>query len=307
MDRTERRANPKVAILLTCFNRREKTVACLHAALDGRPASQAELSVILVDDGSSDGTANEVAEAFPSVKILQGDGNLYWAGGMRLAMAEADRQGADLVLWLNDDTILFPGALDRLLQTWLDLTRRGVNPIVVGATCDHAGSATTYGGVRRGRGWRRLKFQTLPVPDQHPISCDTMNGNCALIPMEHVRQLSGIHPVYCHALGDFDFGLRAKAAGILILLIPGWVGTCDWNHAVNSMHDTGLPMRRRWRLAMGIKGLPPRQWWQFVRTHGGVVAPLAFVWPYLRLLVSGTWADLRKWWMKRGSPHGAES
>jgi len=300
----ERVANPKMAILLACFNRRAKTLACLHAALDISPASGVDLSVILVDDGSTDGTASAVVEAFPFVKILTGDGNLYWAGGMRLAMAEADRQGADLVLWLNDDTILFPGALDRLIQTWLEQVRSGANPMVVGATCDQAGAVTTYGGVGRGGGWHRLKFWTLPVPDRNPRLCDTMNGNCTLIPMAHVRRLGGIHPVYRHALGDFDFGLRAKAAGIPILLIPGWVGTCDWNSSSHSMQDVSLPLRQRWRLAMGVKGLPPRQWWQFVRTHGGVLAPLAFVWPYLRLLSSGAWTDLRRWWGEQVVPRG---
>ena len=285
--------SPRLFVLLTCHNRREKTLAGLRALLEPAPACAPDLSVILVDDGSTDGTAEAVGEAFPGVHILRGDGTLYWAGGMRLAMAEADRGGADLVVWLNDDTILFPGALDRLLQAWKDHGRSGVSPIVVGATCDRDRQRTTYGGVRRGPSWRRLKFSTLSVPEAGPCLCDTMNGNCTLIPMEHVRRLGGIHPVYRHALGDFDFGLRAKAAGIPVLLIPGWVGTCDWNSPAHSMHDTSLPVRRRWRLAMGIKGLPPRQWWHFVRTHGGALSPLLFVWPYVRLLSSGAWADLR--------------
>ena len=299
--------NPRVAILLACYNRREKTLACLHAALDNRPSTAVDISVILVDDGSTDGTASAVAQAFPQVKIRAGDGNLYWAGAMRLAMAEAGRQGADLVLWLNDDTILFPGGLERLLQSWEGRARSGLRPILVGATCDHSGRVTTYGGVSRGLGWRRLRFVTLPAPDMSPTPCDTMNGNCTLIPMEHVLSLGSIPPAYRHALGDFDFGLRAKAAGIPILLLPGWVGTCDWNDSSHSMNDSSLPVRQRWRLAMGIKGLPPRSWWQFVHTHAGLLAPLAFTWPYLRLLISGTCMDLRRWWGGAGAPPRGKS
>ena len=77
---------PTIAVLLTCFNRRAKTLAALEALFkqDGAGTTFA-LNVFLVDDGSSDGTGDAVRGAFPQVHVIDGTGDLYWNGGMRRA------------------------------------------------------------------------------------------------------------------------------------------------------------------------------------------------------------------------------
>jgi GT2 family glycosyltransferase len=70
-----------------------------------------------VDDGSTDDTATAVSQRFPQVKILQGTGSLFWNGGMRIAFAQALQHDYDYYLWLNDDTVLYPNALETLLTT----------------------------------------------------------------------------------------------------------------------------------------------------------------------------------------------
>lgn len=80
-----------IAVLITCYNRREKTVNCLNLLFKcGLPVGFA-LKVYLVDDGSTDGTGEEVRKLFPEIKVIVGSGELYWAGGMRLAWTEAIR------------------------------------------------------------------------------------------------------------------------------------------------------------------------------------------------------------------------
>src|SRR4051812_46438313 len=98
-----------IAVLITCFNRRETTLACLRSL--GRQALPAGyvLRVFLTDDGSSDGTGDAVRREFPDVTVLQGDGKLYWVGGTMMAWNAA--QPADFYLWLNDDVRLRAGAL----------------------------------------------------------------------------------------------------------------------------------------------------------------------------------------------------
>ena len=89
---------------MTCFNRRETTLVAL-----GRLVSQAndlQLDIVLVDDASTDGTAEAVRSEFPQVKVVQTSGDYYWAASMALAESEASKLHNELVLWLNDDVVL---------------------------------------------------------------------------------------------------------------------------------------------------------------------------------------------------------
>ncbi len=97
---------PRIAVLITSHNRREMTLACLDALVANRLPSAVTLAVILVDDGSMDGTPEAVRQRFPDVEVLPGTGRLYWNGGMRRAFGHALAAGFDAYLWLNDDTFL---------------------------------------------------------------------------------------------------------------------------------------------------------------------------------------------------------
>ena len=93
----------KVAVLLTCHNRKAKTIECLKSLFKAIQFSKADssFSVYLVDDGSTDGTAEAVLSNFPEVNVINGSGNLFWAGGMRLAWNTALQSNPDYYLLLN--------------------------------------------------------------------------------------------------------------------------------------------------------------------------------------------------------------
>jgi GT2 family glycosyltransferase len=79
----------RIAVLMTCHNRREKTLGCLRALFVNDLPHDTSLHVILVDGGSTDNTAEFVRTEFPQVDILLGDGNLFWNRGMQRAFARA--------------------------------------------------------------------------------------------------------------------------------------------------------------------------------------------------------------------------
>ncbi len=95
-----------IAVLLTCHNRRDKTIQCVTALYEQAGLEESySIDVFLVDDASNDGTGEAVKNEFPQVYIIQGNGNLYWNRGMHLAWeTAADAQDFDCYLWLNDDT-----------------------------------------------------------------------------------------------------------------------------------------------------------------------------------------------------------
>ena len=81
--------------MLTCYNRVEKTIKCLEEVFEQANKSKLNLEVILVDDGSTDGTAESVRQKFPQVCVLMGDGTLFWNRGMHLAFGEALKKDFD--------------------------------------------------------------------------------------------------------------------------------------------------------------------------------------------------------------------
>ena len=126
-----------IATIITCHNRKEKTLTCLTDLMNQDVISDIDLNVYLVDDGSTDSTGNAVKQNFPQVNVLQGDGTLYWNGGMRFAFSEAMKNNYDYYLWLNDDTFLYSNAIKLLLETSNDMKRqKGKDVIVTGTIKD---------------------------------------------------------------------------------------------------------------------------------------------------------------------------
>lgn len=274
----------KIAVLITCHNRQQKTLASLAALFNQALPEEVTLCVYLVDDGSTDGTELAVRQAYPQVKILQGDGSLFWNGGMRLAFAEAIKYNYDYYLWLNDDTILYPKALGSLLTTSHSLAKQGYSQaIVVGSTQDPESGVLTYGGIVRYSWWYPLKFRWVE-PGEEIKSCDTMHGNCVLIPQEVAKMVGNLDAAFIHNLGDFDYGFRAISKGCSVWLAPGYVGTCAFN--APSWREPSLPLRERLKKMNQPKGLLLMEWKVYAQRHAGPLWPIYWLLPYVKLLMT---------------------
>jgi GT2 family glycosyltransferase len=263
-----------IAVLITCYNRRETTLRCLRSLAEQELPPGHRLRVLLTDDGSVDGTGDAVRREFPEVAVLQGDGNLYWVGGTQRAWDAA--RPADFYFWLNDDVCLRPGAVKSLLA--VHAASADPATIVVGATCDPDAGKTCTGGMRRA-GWYRVSVIT---PTHEPQECDSFNGNIVLVPRQADERIGSLDTRYTHYFADGDYGLRARKYGIQVLLAPLHLGECRLNPLANSSFDVELPLRERWRKMFGPKGYrPPKQWWAFVRDHAP--RPKVFYWatPYV--------------------------
>lgn len=274
----------RLAVLVACFNRREKTLAAL-AAVQAQVPADWSLTIYLFDDGSTDGTGDAVRARFPDAVILQGDGQQYWNRSMHAAFDRALRDRHALYLWLNDDTLLDADALAILVEAWQQACALGPAPIIVGATRDPATGRVSYGGgLRPAPAWRPF-FYALCTPDGRLQAIDAINGNCVLIPQAVAEQVGNLDPVFQHGMGDTDYGFRAARLGVPLYLAPRFIGECRRNPVAGSVHDRSLGLRERWRVACSRKGLPPRSWWRLCRRHGGLLALVHFTWGYLHVLI----------------------
>jgi GT2 family glycosyltransferase len=269
----------RIAAVMAVHNRRALTLTCLDS-LRSQLLPGGTLDVFVLDDASTDGTAEAVAQRHPDVRLLRGDGHQYWNGGMRRALDQAMAGDYDYYLWMNDDTRLVDnGGLALLLQTEQQLRERGHDPVIVVGTTRHPDtSELTYGGQTRLSRHRPLSW-TLLQPGSEPQRCETMNGNIVLIPREVIRRVGNIDPAYIHLMGDLDYGLRAGAAGCQVWIAPGTVGEC----ASHPPRRTDLqPLRWELRRLWSVKELPPRPWLIFSHRWAGRLWFFYWLSPYLR-------------------------
>ncbi|BAY75409.1 glycosyl transferase family protein [Nostoc linckia NIES-25] len=271
----------KLAVIMTCYNRRDTTLTCLRALYQQTEA----FDVYLTDDDSSDGTSEAIETNYPQVHLLKGNGNLYWVGGMRLAFAEAMQKGYEYYLWLNDDTLIESDVIERLLAIHRDLSERDrSNSIVVGSTKDPQTGKPTYGGSVKSKRWYSNKFEFLE-PSGVLQECDTMYGNCVLIPDSVARKVGNLDAAFIHSLGDLDYGLRARKLGCSIWVAPGYVGICSKNSIRNSWADSDLPLSERLKKVVQIKGFPLKPWTIFCRRHSGLFWFIYWFLPYIRAII----------------------
>lgn len=263
-----------IAILITCHNRRAKTLECLRLLQEQKLPTNHSLEVFLVDDGSTDDTGDAVRSSFPQVHVIQGTGSLYWCGGMRVAWTHAAKDDPDYYLMVNDDTLLDPGALQVLLQLAPSPDDR---VIAVAAIRDPETGQATYGGQR--------DISGLIEPDGRAHECDTLNGNAVLVTRAVYQEIGMLHGAYSHAMGDLDYGYLAKRHGIKIIQSPRSLGTCSRNSRHNTWMDRSLGRRKRLRLLRSKKGLPFSEWMTYNRRNAGWSWPWKTVSPYIRVLL----------------------
>lgn len=238
----------KIAVLMACHNRRDKTLACIRSleTAVGRMGSL-EATVFLVDDGSTDGTADAVANEFPDVRLISGDGTLYWAKGMRKAWeaAVAERGDCDGYLWLNDDVELDEDAMVKTIGA----KDAFPDDVIVGALRDRASGRSVYGVGEK----------------------DLFTGSFVFVPQSVYEKVGMLFDAYQHAWADYDYAMMCRRAGVGCHCMDSAVGTIEAHPLRPSLK--GLSLGERWRTLKDPKGWCLADLWTYrVRNHGVISA-----------------------------------
>ncbi|MBN4078728.1 glycosyltransferase family 2 protein, partial [Gammaproteobacteria bacterium AH-315-C21] len=283
----------KAAILLTCFNRKEKTLACLKSIHEQSKVDGLTIKIFLVDDGSTDGTSSAVKNDYPEVNVLQGSGDLYWNGGMNFAWETTIKEFFDFYIWMNDDISLLSNAFSIMFDAHAAAySAHNTDPVVVGCFCEEDNISHAYGGFHVKKSlWAITKTPILPSDTVK--QCDTFNGNLVLIPKSVVNKIGLLDKRYTHSFGDIDYGLRCTANNIPIYITPGYVGKCPRNPTKNSWFDPNTPLIQRYKRLTSPTGLSPSEYfYSYKKERAYIAGYLALIKLYLRLLMPKLWSKL---------------
>lgn len=243
-------ARPVWALVLA-FNEYRYTRECLTslAALDP-PADR----ILVVDNGSSDGTPERIRAEFPSVDLLALPENRWFAGGVNEGLKRALDGGAGSVLLLNNDLVLERGALGALVRALeADPARGAASPKLF--TFDppdriwFAGGVVTRGfGLIRHRGVNRKDDAWRGSGADAPRAVDYVSGAAALLSRAALERVGLLDPSYVIYVEDVDWSARAREAGFVLWYAPDARG---WHHVSVTSGGGLTPLKAYFRLRSG--------------------------------------------------------
>jgi GT2 family glycosyltransferase len=199
-----------VYIIIPVHNRKQITLQCLEN-LD-KCGDLQRYHMVVVDDGSTDGTTEAIHSFYPDVVVLPGDGNLWWTGAIKKGMEYAYQQGAEYFIWLNDDCLVS----DRAIQDLVSFSRQSDRSIVgcQGYELNNPEIIAFGGKVKNWKGYQIVNF-----PKDRVSKCDLLSGNLVCIPKPVVDKIGYPDPnILPHYGGDSLFLIRARKAGFKIFV-----------------------------------------------------------------------------------------
>ena len=199
----------KVAVVVLNWNGLAETIECLESL---HQSDYPRLEVIVVDNGSTDGSCPAIKERFPDVCLIENQSNWGFVRGNNRGMADGLERGADLLFVLNNDTILRPDCITELVNAIEGdptigivgpLMQRTLRPDLV----DMGGDFNFWTGDVR------LRHFVLSIGggDVQPI--DYVWGCGLMVRAEVVQSIGLFAERYGAYYEDADFCMRARAVG----------------------------------------------------------------------------------------------
>ena len=254
-----------IYIVIPVFNRLSKTVSCISSILQH---CSVEFRIIIVDDGSSDGTSTFLENNYPQVVILKGDGSLFWTGAVKVGIDYVldIHKFNDWVLLMNNDVQIQANTIENLLYFAKEKNRHTLTnalsvDLLDGDTIIKSGTKVLSWAlnmtkhVNHGNSLRNLLSLDA-------IEVDLLTGRCLLHPVEIFREIGGYNPdLLPHYGGDDEFTSRARANGYKLYVLPSAIVFLDQEKSckdrVNIFRSftsikSNINLIFRWRLTRSI-------------------------------------------------------
>lgn len=232
--------SPFVLVLTLTWNQKDDTLHCLSSLLK---MQYPNYSIVLIDNGSEDGTVEAVSNQYPEVIILQNKDNLGFPGGFNVGLRYALHEKCDYIFMINNDTEVASDLLDKLMRHAKQTKVGMLSPKIY--FYDDPKRIWSVGAMRHPLTFEMTKkgdFEMDKGQWNEVLDRDYLVGCALLIKRVMLVEVGlfdeGYFPIYYE---DMDLSLRAKMAGYRLLLVPQ---ARMWHKVSAAAGGSGSPRER---------------------------------------------------------------
>jgi GT2 family glycosyltransferase len=234
-------SDPSVAAVIVNWNQPELTAECIHSLLG---QAGIEIQIILVDNGSSDGSTQILRQKFPDIQIQATHENLGFAMAANIGIRRSIKVGVRYILLMNNDAIADEHMVARLLEQRTSTT--GILAPVI-YHYEHPEKVWSIGGMLRPLIIERTddaqRYDENKTSALAFLEKDFVTGCCMLIPDETFERVGMLDERFRMYYDDADFCYRVREHGYLIQVVPA---AKAWHHIAASSEGKDTPNERYW-------------------------------------------------------------
>lgn len=212
---------PLVFIVILNWNNAADTIECLQSL---SVCDYQSYFPIVVDNGSTNGSVEKIRERFPAIKLIELDTNLGYANGNNVGIQYAMDSGAEYILVLNNDTLIEPTMLRKLVQVAESNPKVGmVGPKMYCVESDNTIFAIgSFIDWSKGETCNRGMFQPGSDFDnfRRPEPVDFIAGCGVLVSRSFIEDVGDLDSMYFLNFEDVDWGTRAWQQGYEVWFAP---------------------------------------------------------------------------------------
>jgi len=209
-------SNAHLAAVVLNYRTAEETILAVRALRESRrPVDE----LIVVDNGSGDGSAERLRTLAPTVTLIAAETNLGFAGGNNLGIRWAMEHGAEQILLVNSDATVEPGCVGTLENALRSRGDAGIAGPLLLAADDPV--RITSAGIWFSPVTGRVREHTVGVIGAAPRTVDAVSGAVMLVRRAVFERLGLLDETYFFSLEDVDFCLSARAQGFVTICVFG--------------------------------------------------------------------------------------
>lgn len=288
-DIQSQKSSPLVYVVTVNWNRADDTLECL-ASLSN--STYDNMKILVVDNGSTDGSTELISRDFPFVEQIHNTKNMGFARGYNTGMQHAMDSGAEYIFIINNDATVAPGTISNLIKH--STPKNGILAPLINYS-KYPNMIWSSGGLTSS--WTLEKhdplYEKIDSGDWEKVLIrDFVTGCAMLFPINTLTQIGYFDEKFHMYYEDMDLCLRVREAGLGILVVPT---AKVWHKVARSSGGPDTPNERYWMARSSVR---------FFRKHAKPhQKPVIVIWrtlsalrTSLRLTVNNRRIALRAYW-----------